>query len=81
MSDPKKTKVSLIIESLKESKCRYIQVLTKTGVCAMKIKLNVDGEELVKFLDDFYDAGFIIERITKEDFDDYDADEKLSFNL
>jgi hypothetical protein len=47
----------------------------------MKIKLNVDNEELVKFLDDFYDAGFVIEKISKEDFDDYEADEKLNFNL
>lgn len=77
----KKTKVSLLMESLKESKAKYIEVLTPKGVCAMKIKLNIDGKDLVEFLDEFYDAGFTIRKISKEDYDTYEADENIKFNI
>ena len=81
MDNSKTTKVSLIVQSIKESKIKYIEILTPKGVCAMKIKLNVDDEEMVGFLDEFYDNGFTIRKISKQEFDDYDADEKLSFNI
>jgi len=81
MGEDKKTKVSFIIESLKESKNKYIEIITPTGKTAMKIKLNIDGEDMVGFLDEFYDAGFSVKSITKEDFDSYEADEKINFNI
>ena len=81
MKEDKKTKVSLILGSLKESKNKYIEILTPTGKTAMKVKLNIDGEDMVGFLDEFYDAGFTVKSITKEEFDSYDADEKLNFNI
>ena len=79
--ESKNTKVSVIVQSIKESKNKYIEVLTPKGVTAMKIKLNVEGQELVEFLDEFYDAGFTIRKISKQDFDDYEAEEKIDFNL
>jgi len=79
--DKKTTKVSLIMGALKESKNKYISILTPTGKCAMKIKLNIDGEDMVGFLDEFYDAGFTVKSITKEEFDTYEADEKINFNI
>ena len=81
MEQPKTTKVSLIVESIRESKIKYIEILTPKGVTAMKVKLNVDGEDMVGFLDEFYDAGFTVRKITKKEFDDYDAEEKLNFNI
>lgn len=77
----KTTKVSLIVQAVKESKIKYIEILTPNGTTAMKIKLNVDTDDMVQFLDEFYDAGFTVRKITKEEFDDYDAEEKLNFNL
>lgn len=81
MGEHKTTKVSLILEALKESKVKYIEILTPSGTTAMKIKLNVDGQDMVDFLDEFHDAGFTVRKITKQEFDDYDAEEKLSFNI
>ena len=81
MKEPKTTKVSLILRAVKEAKVKYIEVLTPKGTTAMKIKLNIDSDEMVDFLDEFHDAGFTIRGITKEEFDDYDAEEKLNFNL
>lgn len=81
MEQPKTTKVSLIVESIRESKIKYIEILTPKGITAMKVKLNVDGEDMVGFLDEFYDAGFTVRKITKKEFDDYDAEEKLNFNI
>jgi hypothetical protein len=81
MGKAKTTKVSLIIEAVKESKVKYIEILTPKGTCAMKVKLNVDDEEMVGFLDEFYDAGFTVKKISKREFDDYEADEKINFNL
>lgn len=77
----KTTKVSLIVQAVTESKVKYIEVLTPKGSCAMKIKLNVDSDDMVGFLDEFYDAGFTVRKITKQDYDEFDADEKLDFNL
>jgi hypothetical protein len=76
-----RTKVSLIIQSLKQSKVKYIEILTPDGKTAMKIKLNIDGEDMVEFLDDFHDEGFTVRAITKEEFDSYEAEEKLNFNI
>jgi hypothetical protein len=81
MNKPKTTKVSLILQAVKDAKVKYIEVLTPKGVTAMKIKLNVDSDDMVDFLDEFHDAGFTIKKITKKDFDDYEAEEKLNFNI
>ena len=81
MNKPKTTKVSLILQAVKESKVKYIEILTPKGTTAMKIKLNIDSDEMVDFLDEFHDAGFTVRGITKEDFDDYEAEERLNFNL
>jgi predicted membrane GTPase involved in stress response len=81
MEKHKTTKVSVILQALKEAKAKYIEVLTPKGTTAMKIKLNVESDDMVGFLDEFYDAGFTVKKITKEEFDDYDAEEKLNFNL
>lgn len=81
MNKPKTTKVSLILQAVKEAKVKYIEILTHNGTTAMKIKLNIDSDEMVDFLDEFHDAGFTVRGITKEDFDDYEAEERLNFNL
>ncbi len=81
MKEHKTTKVSLILEAIKESKVKYIEILTPKGVTAMKVMLNVEGQDMVEFLDEFYDAGFSIRKITKQEFDDYEAEEKLNFNI
>ena len=81
MEQPKTTKVSLIVQAIKDSKIKYIEILTPKGITAMKIKLNMDSEEMVGFLDEFYDAGFTVRKITKQEFDDYEAEEKLNFNI
>jgi|TARA_R110000803_G_scaffold1618_3_gene5171 hypothetical protein len=81
MGKPKTTKVSLIVQAVKEAKVKYIEVLTPKGTTAMKIKLNVDSDDMVNFLDEFHDAGFTVKKISKEEFDDYDAEEKLNFNI
>jgi hypothetical protein len=81
MGEHKTTKVFLLLDAVKESKSKYIEILTPSGKTAMKIKLNVDTEDMIEFLDEFYDAGFTVRKITKQEFDDYDAEEKLNFNL
>jgi hypothetical protein len=81
MKKHKTTKVSLILQAVKESKNKYIEILTPNGTTAMKIQLNVEATDMVEFLDEFYDAGFKVRKITKEEFDAYEAEEKLNFNL
>ena len=55
MKQHKTTKVSLILQAVKESKTKYIEILTPNGTTAMKIQLNVDSEDMVEFLDEFYE--------------------------
>ena len=79
--DNKTTKVSVLLNSVIESKMRYIEILTPDNKTAMKIKLNIENDQMVDFLDEFYDAGFIVKKISKSEFDDYDAEERLRYNL
>ncbi len=76
------SKVYLILESIKESKHRYIAVIDpKTGDKIMKIKMNIKDEDLSELLDGFFDNGFKIESITKKEFDSLKTDDVLNFNF
>jgi hypothetical protein len=76
------SKVFLILESVKESKFRYIAVVDpKSGDKVMKIKMNLDPENTTDLLDTFFDNGFKIESITKEEFDSLITNDVLNFNL
>lgn len=76
------SKVYLILESIKESKYRYIAIINpKNGDKIMKIKMNLDDHSLVDFLDTFFDQGFKIKSITKEEFDSLQTKDVLNFKL
>ena len=76
------TKVFLILNSIKESKYRYIVIINpNSGEKIMKIKLNLDSKKTVDFLDSFFDKGFKVESITKIEFNSLKSDEILNFNL
>jgi len=76
------SKVFLILESIKDSNYRYIAVVDPTtGDKVMKIKMNLDPEYTSDLLDTFFDNGFKIESITKEEFDSLITDDVLNFNL
>ena len=74
------SKVFVILDSLRESKAKYIEVLDGE-VIIFKVKLIVDSEDMVELLDGFFDNGFKIRQITKEDFDTFKGVETLRFNL
>lgn len=76
------SKVFLILESIKESKYKYIEVVNpQTDEAVMKIKLNLKDDVYVDFLDTFFDNGFKIRGIDKDDFDSLDTDDIVKFNL
>jgi hypothetical protein len=76
------SKVFVILNSIKESKYKYIEVVNpQTEDPVMKIKLNLEEDAYVDFLDTFFDAGFKIRGINKKDFDDLDTDDIVKFNL
>lgn len=76
------SKVFVILNSIKESKYKYIEVVNpQTDQAIMKIKLNLDEDAYVDFLDTFFDEGFKIRGINKRDFDDLDTDDVVKFNL
>jgi hypothetical protein len=76
------SKVYLILESIKESKYKYIAIINpKNGEKIMKIKMNLEDEKLIDFLDTFFDKGFKIESINKEEFDSLVTKDILSFKL
>ena len=47
----------------------------------MKIKLNLEDDKLVDFLDTFFDNGFKIESIDKEEFDSLQTKDVLKYKL
>lgn len=76
------TKVFLILDSIKDSKYKYIAVTNpSTNEKIMKIKLNLSDQEMVDFVDTFFDNGFIIESINKEEFDSLQTNDIMNFKL
>jgi len=76
------SKVYLILESIKNSKYKYIAIINpKNNEKIMKIKLNLEDSGLVDFLDSFFDQGFRVENIEKEEFDSLSTKDIMKFNL
>jgi hypothetical protein len=76
------SKVFVILNSIKESKYNYIEVVNPlTDDAVMKIKINLKDDDYIEFLDGFFDEGFKIRSINKKDFDDLDTDDIVKFNL
>lgn len=74
-------KVFVMLEAIAQSKAKYIEVLTKNDEPIYKIKLLIEDEDLVDFLDGFFDNGFKVKQISKEDFDSFEGLETLTFDL
>jgi len=76
------TKVFVLLKSIKDSKYKYIEIINpKTEMPIMKIKMNLDDDSMVDFLDTFFDEGFKVNPITKEDFDSLESNDILKYNI
>lgn len=75
------TNIFTILESVMLSKVRYIEVLTQDNESIFKIKLLVDDNDMVNFLDSFFDNGFKVVQISKEDFDNFEGLETIKINF
>lgn len=76
------SKVYLILDSIKESKYRYITIINpNTGEKIMKIKLNLENGNLVDFLDTFFDHGFKVESIDKTEFDSLQTRDIIKYKI
>jgi len=73
-------KVFVLLDSILSSKTKYIEVLTSDDNPIYKIKLIIDNEGMVKFLDGFFDEGFKVREISKEDFDNFEGVDTINFN-
>ena len=74
------SKVFIILESVAQSKAKNIEILDKDQPI-FKVKLLLDSEDMVDFLDKFFDNGFTVKQISKEDFDNFDGIETLNFDI
>ncbi|MFN7656314.1 MAG: hypothetical protein ACK5OW_00830 [bacterium] len=75
------SKVFVLLEAIKQSKARYIEIKSKEGLSIYKMKLLLEDKDLVELLDGFFDEGFIVKEISKKEFDDFEGVETLNFNL
>lgn len=76
------SKIFLILESIKNSKFKYIEISeAETDKPIMVIKLNLDDESMVDFVDTFFDNGFKIRQISSIEFDLLDSDDIMTFNI
>lgn len=78
--EDKASKVFIILDSLLESKARYIEI-SKDRESIFKIKLITETEDMVDFLDGFFDNGFTVKEISKKEFDEFESVETLKFNV
>ena len=78
--EDKASKVFIVLESLLQAKAKYIEI-SKNGEAIFKIKLIVEAEDMVGFLDGFFDNGFTVKEISKKEFDDFEGIETLEFNI
>ncbi len=78
----KATKVFLLLNSIKEYKTKYVAVVNPiNNEKIMKMKITLDDEKTVEVLETFFDNGFKIEAISKEEFNDLKTEDILNFNL
>jgi hypothetical protein len=76
------TKVFLILESIKNSKFKYIEIIDASNdKSIMFIKLNLDDETMIDFVDTFFDNGFKIRQISSMEFDLLQTDDIMTFNI
>ena len=75
------SKVFVLLEAIKQSKARYIEIKSKEGLSIYKMKLLLEDKDLVELLDGFFDEGFIVKEISKKEFDVFEGVETLNFNL
>ena len=76
------SKIFLILESIKNSKFKYIEIIdASTDKPIMVIKLNLDDEAMVNFTDTFFDNGFKIRQISSIEFDLLNSDDVMTFNI
>jgi hypothetical protein len=75
------SKVFVLLEAIKQSKARYIEIKSKEGASIYKMKIILEDKDLVELLDGFFDEGFIVKEISKKEFDDFEGVETLNFNL
>lgn len=78
--EDKASKVYIILNSLLESKARYIEI-SKNEEPIFKVKLITETEDMVEFLDGFFDNGFTVKEISKKEFDEFEGIETLKFNI
>ncbi len=74
-------KICPLLDSIMENKARYIEVLNKDGEIAYKMKLILETEDMVKILDNFFDDGFSVREISKENFDGFNSAETFNFHF
>ncbi len=65
----KKSKISSIIDSLKEKRFSYLKILTNTDKTILNIRTEAKGGELVTLLDKIFDLGYKVKKGNKKDFD------------
>jgi len=78
--EDKASKVFIILDSLLESKARYIEI-SKNDESIFKVKLITEAEDMIEFLDGFFDNGFTVKEISKKEFDEFEGIETLKFNI
>lgn len=74
------SKVYPLLEAIASSKAKYIEV-SKDGQPMFKVKLFVDAEDMIEFLDSLFDRGLTVREITKDNFDNFEGTETFRFNL
>ena len=78
----KVTKVFLLLNSIKEHKTKYVAVVNPINKeKIMKMKITLDDEKTVEVLETFFDNGFKIVSISKEEFNDLKTEDILNFKL
>jgi len=78
----KATKVFLLLNSIKEYKTKYVAVVNPiNNEKIMKMKITLDDEKTVEVLETFFDNGFKIVAISKEEFNDLKTKDILNFKL
>ena len=75
------SKVTVLFKSIMDSKASYLRICDKNGGEVMVMKLLLDAEDVVSFIDPFIDNGFKIEKIEKDYFDNHNSKDVMEFNI
>ena len=66
---------------IKESTFKYLRISHPQEEGVITLKTDANSKSLTGFLDEFFDLGYVVDKISRDEFNKTDNSELLKFNV